>query len=108
MPALPPPVERGDLITADLMNALLGKLGELETRVANLEAGSQSSTTVIITDLIPPGTAAAPIRVSSELRIVGQNFRFSLGAHRVFFDATRVDAFKPGSNDSLLIFDVPN
>jgi hypothetical protein len=46
-------------------------------------------------------------RVAAELRIAGQNFRFSLGGHRVFFDALQVTAYKSGSNDNLLIVDVP-
>jgi hypothetical protein len=48
------------------------------------------------------------MRELNEARIAGANFRLAVGAARVFFDQTPVLAFKPGSNDSLLIFDVPN
>jgi len=106
-----PPMARvrpGDLITADFVNVLLDRMDDLETRMAELEPGTNPSNDPLITVLLPSGTASDPIRVATELRIVGQNFRFTLGGQRVFFDTLQVTAFKGGSNDTQLILDVPN
>lgn len=106
--AVPPQVRPGDLITADFVNGLLQELVALEGRVTILEAGSTTTTGgLVITSITPPGTQASPLREQSEARIAGSNFRLSVGATRVFFNDTPVAAYKPGSNDSLLIFDVP-
>lgn len=95
-------VNPGDLVSASLINTLLDAVGSLDDRVTALQ-GSSATGAVVITQLIPPG----PVQVGQELRILGQNFGFSVGAQRVFIDATPVNAFKPGSSDQLLIFDIP-
>ena len=106
--AFPPEVRPGDLITSDFMNRLLAELAALEGRVATLESQTTPTGNIVITSITPPGTQASPMRELSEVRIAGSNFRLSVGATRVFFNAAPVEAYKPGSNDSLLIFNVPN
>ena len=106
METLPDPVRPGDLITADFFNGLIERLAALEERVDVLE-GDAGGDAVAITQLIPSGTANDPIRVGQTLQILGQNFGFSLGAHRVRFDQLQVTAFLPGTDDTRLIVSVP-
>lgn len=93
----------GDLITAELMNKIMRAIENLDERVTILESGVVDEDSVVITELIPPG----PIKVLEELKILGRNFKFSLGAHRVFFNNTAVNTYKPNSSDTMLIVDVP-
>jgi hypothetical protein len=95
----------GDLIRADLINQLFNQLAALDQRVTSLEiAGGPVGGSVLVTTVIPSG----PIRVGEEMRLIGQNFGYSIGANRVFVDGIRVLAFKTGSNDQTQIFDIPD
>lgn len=97
------PVKPGDLITADMMNRILTALTTLNTRVAALEgAGSAAGGTVTITGLSP----SVPVPMGSELRVFGKNFGLPT-LNVVTVDGNPVSLFKAGSNDALLIFDVP-
>lgn len=105
MAQLFPNVLPGDLITADQMNRVFQELISLGVRVTALEGSTISGSAVVITDLNPP---SGTVQVGTELRVIGRNFGFSLGATRVYIDDTRVLNFKLGSNDQQLIFDVPS
>jgi hypothetical protein len=59
---------------------------------------------VVITDLVPP---SGTVQVGTELRVIGQNFAFSIGGQRVYIDDQRVNAFKTGTSDTQLVFDIP-
>ncbi|HLA63640.1 MAG TPA: IPT/TIG domain-containing protein [Rhodothermales bacterium] len=107
METLPEQVRPGDLITADFMNRLLARLGALETRVDEL-TGEPSDGSVRIIQLIPAGTAASPLRVNDTLQILGENFGFSDGGHRVYFDSEPVTTFAGGSSDTQLFVTVPD
>lgn len=96
-------VRPGDLITADFMHRVLNELNSLESRVSLLEAGLPPSDAVAITALIPDG----PLRIGQELQVVGQNFGFLTGANRVTIDSVPINAFKLGTTDQRLIFDIP-
>jgi hypothetical protein len=98
------PVQPGDLITADLVNGILDRLRTLEERVDALDTDDGS---VTITQLIPAGTDQDPIRLGSTLQIIGRNFGFSVGGHRVFFDGQLVTGFQAGSSDNQLVVTVP-
>jgi hypothetical protein len=93
-------VEPGDLITAGDYNRLLAWLQDLEARVSNLEGADES---VAITGLIPAG----PVRVGDTLEVLGRNFGFSAGAHRVYFNSTRATQFDPESGETRLVLEVP-
>lgn len=98
-------VQPGDLIRADLFNQLVSQLAALDQRITALEiAGGPGGGSVLIVSIIPSG----PIRVGQEMRLIGQNFGFAIGANRVFVDGIRVLIFKAGSNDQNLIFDIPD
>jgi hypothetical protein len=97
-------VQPGDIISSEFFNQILDELGTLNQRLSALEGTTTPSTSVVISDLIPP---SGIVRVGEELRVVGRNFGQAVGSARVFIDSTRVDAFKLGSNDQLLVFDVP-
>ena len=101
---LPTSVNPGDLIRAELMTDILGKLVSLDQRISSLEATSPTTIGLLITTIIPGG----PIRVNEEMQVLGQNFGVSIGAHRVFIDGTRVLNFKSGTTDQKLVFDVPD
>jgi IPT/TIG domain len=97
-------VRPGDLIRADDFNTILDELKALDARVASLEGdgGGGGPDAVRITSITP----SAP-RVGDEMRITGANFGFSTGSARIAFDGTVVTAYKSGSSDNLMIFDVP-
>ncbi len=96
-------VKPGDLITANLMNRILNELDSLETRTTALEGGGGGGSGAPIINAPPP---PASVRMGDELRIIGKNF--GLPAQNVVtMDGATVTQFKAGSNDGLLIFDVP-
>jgi hypothetical protein len=97
------PVRPGDLITADFVNQILAKLNSLEARVVALEAVLPASDAVAITSLIPDG----PLQIGQELQVLGRNFGHLAGATRVTFDSVPTNAFKVGTSDQRLIFNVP-
>src|SRR4051812_36923367 len=97
-------VSPGDLITAADFNDFIDVLNTSVARIEALEAGVQPGTGLAITQLIPGG----PYRVGDTLQILGRNFQFTIGAHRVFFNSTQVLNFLPTSTDSKLEFVIPN
>ena len=99
---IPPDVGPGDLIRAQDYNAMLAWLRDLDGRVAALEGADES---VVITGVIPAG----PIRIGDTIEIIGRNFGFSLGAHRVYFNSTRATIFNTqDSGDTRLVLVVPS
>jgi hypothetical protein len=96
-------VNPGDLITAAEFNLFIDVLNTSVARIEALEAGVQPGSGLAITQLIPGG----PYRVGDTLQILGRNFQFTIGAHRVFFNSTQVLSFLPTSTDSRLEFVIP-
>ncbi len=98
-------VQPGDLVTASFFNALVGALASLDARVTALELNPPGAPAgaVLITAVSPQ-----PARVGQDLTIVGENFGFSIGAHRVRFNNVQPAIFRPGSGDSVLICQVPD
>ncbi|MGA1839278.1 MAG: IPT/TIG domain-containing protein [bacterium] len=96
------PVNRGDLITAEFINDIVAAIKALDMKVSALEAVTILDTNIHITAIFPD-----PVRVGQTLTIVGKNFDFSIGAHRVYIDSIRIVAYQPGSSDNQLIFNVP-
>ena len=97
-------VQPGDLITAEYINNIIKSIQLLEGRVASLEAVGSGGDAVVVTSLYPAG----PIRIGQDLQVRGRNFGLSVGSCAVYVDNKLVTAFKSGSNDELLIFDVPS
>lgn len=99
-----PTVNPGQLIKAEVINSLIEAHNDLLNRVIKLEQSSPAGdTTVVISGTIPQNS----VQVGEELTVLGRNFGFKIGAERVFLGTTRIDAFKSGSDDDKLIFDVP-
>jgi len=98
-------VQPGDLVTSDMVNQMLADITDLQVRVLSIENSDiSSSQQVIITSPLP----GEQFQVGQVINIVGKNFDFSIGAQQVFFDTTPpVGGFKLGSNDNLLIVEVP-
>lgn len=96
-------VTAGELITAVKFNGLIDVLNTSVARIEALEAGVQPGTGLAITQLIPGG----PYRVGDTLQILGRNFQYTIGGHRVFFNSTQVLSFLPTSTDSRLEFVIP-
>lgn len=102
MANLPSSVQPGDVITSDFMNVLLAKYTELEKRIEKLEQTSSGGKPEITSP-----TPSDTFRIGDELRIVGRNFG-SPTENTVFIDTTvQVTKFKSGSDDKLLILDIP-
>jgi hypothetical protein len=95
------PVRPGDLITAAEWNQLISDLTSLEARVAALESGP---TGPVITSTSPSGQITVP----SLLTIVGRNFVTPVnGQNTVSIDGATINTFIVGSNETMLIIDVP-
>jgi hypothetical protein len=103
-------VQAGDLIRADFVNSLVDELAALEARVTTLEQASppipNTPGAVVIGSVNNPSP-----HIGDEIRVTGSNFGFSTGATTVTIGGApptgvEITAFKFGSSDSLLIFDV--
>lgn len=96
-------VRPGELITAELMNQILGQLESLELRVAALEGQSTGSTgdAPVITDWSPKDVA-----VRQTLTVSGLNFPTSPGADSVDLDGNFVTHFISADATSMS-FEVP-
>jgi IPT/TIG domain len=98
-------VQPGDLITSAFFNELIEQLETLDARVTALEGApgpGDGTGNVVITAMSP-----SPAREGEDLTIVGANFGFSIGAHRVRFNGVQPPLFRSGSGDSVLICEVP-
>ncbi|MGA7730492.1 MAG: IPT/TIG domain-containing protein [Chloroflexia bacterium] len=96
-------VQPGDIISSDLMNYLLTKLGEIDQRVTTLEQGGGSVGQVTITSFEPPNQIAS----GQELTVHGTNFDFPPTNNTVTIDGTQLTSFRPGSTSTVLKFIVP-
>ena len=98
-------VQPGALIRADLMNAIVDALAELDGRVATLELATPATAShaVKITSVSP----LSP-RVGDEMTVIGQNFDISTHAAVAHIGSTIVPSFKPESTDTKLVFTIPN
>ncbi len=94
-------VQPGDLITAAGWNQLISELTSLEARVSALETGP---TGPVITSTSPSGQITVP----SLLTIVGRNFVTPVDdQNTVSIDGATIDTFIVGSNETMLIIDLP-
>lgn len=100
----PAGVAPGDLITAELFNAMLNNINDLLARVAVLEGVSAEIGAPVITSL-----NKSLFIVGEELRVTGSNLHPER-LTRIFVGSSGVplDRLKAGSNGNLLIFDVPS
>lgn len=97
-------IRSGDLITADLMKRALGLLTDLEARVVKLEASSSTPAVVTITDILPSHT----LRSRTEMTVVGRNFDVPTRFNTVLVGDEQIKEFNPGTDDSHLVFGVPD
>lgn len=95
-------VSPGELITADLINQILGQQEALETRITALEAVGPQGDAVVITGLLPSG----PVTMGSELTVIGRNLGPPERAS-VIIDGAAINQFKAGSELNKLIFNLP-
>jgi hypothetical protein len=98
------PVRSGDVIRSDLVNKLLAAVKSLDDRVSVLENEGVNPQAAVITHLLPPGDVV----VGHELRIVGRRFAVPVGLNAVTVDGRDVAPILPGSNDTLLVVDIPD
>ncbi|HET6438811.1 MAG TPA: hypothetical protein VFG59_12155 [Anaeromyxobacter sp.] len=99
---LPTKVRPGDLITADYLNQIIDLLALHDSEIAALQ-GSLPATTnpVAIVATLPAGI----VQAGSEMRVVGHGFGLPSQV-TVTLDGVAA-TLKAGSNDTLLVFDVP-
>ncbi len=95
-------VRPGDVISADLLNRMIGLLNEHD---ALISAGGPATggNAVTISGFVPN----PPFQAGQAIEILGSNFGFSTGSTVLKFDGTQVNAFKLGSSDTSLLVDVP-
>ena len=96
-------VKPGELVRADDHNCLVDACSALLARVIKLEEIIAKSTKLVITDIAPKG----PLPLGTEVRVSGRNFAFPSVMNRVTLGGAPILIFNPGSNDSLLIFNIP-
>ena len=100
--SIQPPLP-GDLITASFMKQLIDQLIAFDKRLASLEVttpGAGGSLAIV-------SLSASDLNLGDELRIFGVNFGLPSENVVTFSGLEAVSQFKPGSNDKLLILDVP-
>lgn len=102
MPDLPDSVQPGDLITAAHFNQLRLFLQSLDARVSSLEAAQEDEDALVILNILPTGV----IRTGDEMTILGRNFG-TPDENVLRIAGVQVTQFKPGSDDTVLILDVP-
>lgn len=102
MAAILDTVRPGDVISSDLLNRIIALLNAHDALIT-AGGSSTSSDAVTISSFVP----GPPFQAGQDLQIVGSNFGFSTGGTVLKFDSTQVNAFKLGSNDSLLMVNVP-
>ncbi len=95
------PVQPGDLITADLFNALRADVNDLAIRLAALEGAAGGP----VIDRILPETG--PIRAGGLITIVGRNFASAPRSNRVLFDGVDVPGIRLDSTPAALSLPVP-
>jgi hypothetical protein len=102
-----PDVRPGDLITAADWLRVTSSIETLYDMLGALQSTPTVPGAITILNVLPPG----PLRIGTEIHVFGANFGFSTGACRLFLvtstGSVSVNAFKLGSNDQELIFDVP-
>jgi IPT/TIG domain len=96
-------VQRGELITADLINQLIDDIENLDARVTTLEQAGTTSGVVEIDALYP----TTP-RVEDDVTIIGKNFGYSVGATRIYFNGLSPSTLRQGSSDTVLVCPVPD
>ena len=95
-------VRPGDLISSNLMNFVLTKLQEFDTRISKLETASAAGD-VQITGFDPPNQQNA----GQQLTIFGNNFALPGTSNSVTLNDTSITAFQPNSSTTQLVFIIP-
>ena len=94
-------VKPGDLITAELINAILTEVESLQDQIDGLSGGQPEAP--VITALVPAGDVPSP----SQLVILGRNFATPAILNAVSLDNIVLTGFLPGSSDTRLAVTVP-
>lgn len=97
-------VRPGDVISSDLMNFLLTKLQEMESRISDLEGGGSTSGALSITGFDPP----TQVNAGQELGVLGTGFDFPPEGNVVTIDGAPIASFRQGSTSTALRFIVPS
>jgi hypothetical protein len=95
-------VAPGQVISSDLFNQVLQRLGDLEERVAQIENGASLVNRVYIERFEPP----VQQETGRVLEIIGRNFLYPPGRNLVRVGATAITAFL-GSSTTSLRFNIP-
>ncbi|MFD9100231.1 hypothetical protein ACFVZN_04055 [Streptomyces virginiae] len=95
-------VEPGELITASFVNRILGQLERMQAEIDEIKGTDKNIP--VITGRSPLGDITVP----SELTLIGRNFLIPVNQNTVTIDGTvSITGFLVGSNDTRLIFAVP-
>jgi IPT/TIG domain len=98
----PAGVAPGDLITAELFNAMLNNINDLLARVAVLEGAGGGP---VISGTLP---ASGPVEVNSLFTIMGSGFDNTPGNNTVILDGQQIKNFRDGSSSVGLVFTIPD
>lgn len=97
------PPQPGDLITSQFVKDLLDELVTLDARLTALEGVVPGANGLLAVTQMDP----TDVTQGQELRIFGVNFGLPVENTVTFDSGNPVNQFKAGSNDKLLILDVP-
>jgi hypothetical protein len=103
MPITIQPPQPGDLITSSFMKQLIEHLQSHETRISALEGVVPGATGTLAINQMDP----TDLHFGEELRIFGVNFGVPSENQVTFDNGFAVNQFKTGSNDRMLILNVP-
>lgn len=95
-------VNPGDLITAGLVNQMLGDITDLAVRVAALEGAKGGP---VVTGIAPDNTG---IEIGSLLTVMGTGFNREPAFNIVHLGGKTITQFHEGSSEVALIFPVPD
>jgi hypothetical protein len=96
-------VNAGDLITAELINQVLGDISDLQLRVTQLESGGASTPGLLLFRPVD----GAQFKVGEDMVLEGRNLGFVNGSAAVSVDGIPANEFRPGSNDEKITVKVP-
>jgi IPT/TIG domain len=98
----PAGVAPGELITAELFNAMLNNINDLLARVAVLEGAEGGP---VITGILPGNQ---PISVNTVITIVGTGFNAEPRLNKVIIDGRELTEFRDGSGSTALVVPIPD
>ncbi len=96
-------IQPGDLIMSSFWNQVLHALNSFDDRISALEATGSTGGGLTISGIFPP----SPVHIGDTITVLGRGFGVP-STNSVNINGTPVNQLLAGSNDTQLIFKIPN